>query len=235
MFQAIFDQDFNTVKKLVETGVNINKQDKQWITPLRCAIIKPNNEQIIEYLLEHGADINAIDPRDGETCLGSIFCTRSHCTYIDLLLRYKCDLNAQNKKGITTLMSAVDINCAKCAKKLIDSGADLDITDNDGNTALIIAAEYFIDFVPVLIEHGANLYIKNSLDEDYDDVLDHTIDGLELAENDPIHIELGIAYRKRRWSGGLIECCVQYIYKHYDEYKDRLYLLNRDIKKLFNL
>lgn len=50
---------------------------------------------------------------------------------------------------------------------LIDAGADVNIQNNDGNTALMIAygkyeKDCFIDTVKLLLDYGADIYIRNN-------------------------------------------------------------------------
>ena len=47
-------------------------------------------------------------------------------------------MNAKNNYGITALMIAAIHNISEIAKLVIDSGADLNIQDNKGQTALMI-------------------------------------------------------------------------------------------------
>jgi ankyrin repeat protein len=50
----------------------------------------------------------------------------------------------------------------KCLQLLVERGADVNLRNEDGNTALIIAAEYGrYDCVKYLIDHGANVNIRN--------------------------------------------------------------------------
>ncbi len=60
------------------------------------------------------------------------------------------------------MWAAIDGN-VEVVKKLVAKGANLDKQDNDGNTALIIAAqEEHIEVAKQLIEAGANLDIKDN-------------------------------------------------------------------------
>ena len=60
---AVEKQDFEIVQYLVEKGIKVNKKDNSLKTPLFYA---GNNEKIIKYLLEKGADPNHVD-KDGNT------------------------------------------------------------------------------------------------------------------------------------------------------------------------
>ena len=58
------------VATLLELGANPNWKDKDGLTALHYAVLI-ENEEIIELLLEHNADVNAQD-NEGETPLSSI-------------------------------------------------------------------------------------------------------------------------------------------------------------------
>ena len=84
------------------------------------------------------------------------------------------NVNIVDQKGFTSLMNAIDYDHNQCARILLDAGADVNIADfkfvkmflkegagvnivdNRGSTALILAAEkYNIEIVAALIEAGA--------------------------------------------------------------------------------
>ena len=72
-------------------------------------------------------------------------------------------MNIRNQCGWTALMCAVWQNEGKCVELLIEAGAALNIQDTDGNTALGLAALYFLaeKFVSRLILAGtANLQVS---------------------------------------------------------------------------
>ncbi len=60
------------------------------------------------------------------------------------------------------LIEAAQTGDAKLVKSLIDAGANVDLQDRDGNTALIWAAySGYKDIVIMLVEAGANINHKN--------------------------------------------------------------------------
>lgn len=58
---AIANGDFETVKKFVEYGANVN-ESSNGVSPLMLAA-RYNQIEIIKFLLEKGADVNAKDER----------------------------------------------------------------------------------------------------------------------------------------------------------------------------
>jgi ankyrin repeat protein len=66
LFKAIYMQNINKIKELLEKGENPNCSLMNGITPLHLAINK-KNEIIIEYLLKYKADPNIKNLIDGQT------------------------------------------------------------------------------------------------------------------------------------------------------------------------
>jgi len=107
------------------------------------------------------------------------------CEIRKILLKLQLDrginLNNQDSEGKTLLMKISlihpyndNFNPWEMAIIILDSGTemDMDIKDNDGNTALIYAAmQDQIGIVKLLLDRGANPLIKNNLNERFDDYL----------------------------------------------------------------
>nr|WP_245555872.1 ankyrin repeat domain-containing protein [Brachyspira innocens] len=74
---------------------------------------------------------------------------------IDRYLENNNDINSTNKNGNTLLMEAVSIGYYDLADYLIDKNADITITNNKGENALILSANY-----PYIL----NLLINNNAD-----------------------------------------------------------------------
>lgn len=83
---------------------------------------------------------------------------------IDDIIQLGGDVNfrAQYYYGYTSLFYAALYNRIEIAKKLIELGANLDVTDKDGNTALIIAGlSNGVEVAAKLVEAGSNIEAKN--------------------------------------------------------------------------
>ena len=72
-------------------------------------------------------------------------------------------LDARNKEGSTALMEAMRYSNDDVANYLIESGADVNITDVRGDTALILAegGGMLLEVVKKLVEAGANIDATN--------------------------------------------------------------------------
>lgn len=117
------------VKRLLILGANVNKCDNYSRTP----IFYCTNVNILHLLYINDADINIQDMFD---------CTPLHVhimgIYDDVseaLIDLAPDLNIINEDGETALMIAIDNRKINIVKKLLEAKADVNITDNEGNTA----------------------------------------------------------------------------------------------------
>ena len=128
---------------------------------------------IVNLLLEHGADVNLTNNR-GRTAL--MLAARnsnkdSNVETVKLLLEYGANVNVVNNDRMTALMLAAcysneDSNI-ETVKLLLEHRANVNLVDNEGWTALMKAARNFnecsnIETVKLLLEHGANVKIKNN-------------------------------------------------------------------------
>jgi ankyrin repeat protein len=82
---------------------------------------------------------------------------------LELLLSHNANVNLQNKKGITALMTASINDCHKLIPYLIKSNANINLRNNNGDSALMIATKegHYYAF-KALIEAGAETDIKNN-------------------------------------------------------------------------
>lgn len=135
------------LKLMVKKGVDINITDQYGNTVLFNALYVPGGMEKIEYLLKNGIHINQKN-NDGDTAMISIL-RYDHVYYdldwnkkLKLLLRYKLDINTRDKSGNTMLIIAAALDHIDCLKTLIDAGADLNIKNKNGWSALLIVQHY---------------------------------------------------------------------------------------------
>lgn len=70
-------------------------------------------------------------------------------------------INAQDSRGLTPLIWAVDMNQVKVVKYLVDAKANLNLCDKYGQTALILAAGHNdVASLQILIAAKADLNVK---------------------------------------------------------------------------
>jgi ankyrin repeat protein len=136
-----------------------------------------------DLLLARGANPNAREAWQGETAL-MWAAAENHPEVVHRLARSAADLNARSivpefpkvkvdaatmvttalpRGGLTALMFAARQGAVEAAAALADAGADLNATDPDGTSALVVSiinAHY--DVAAVLIDKGANLDVADA-------------------------------------------------------------------------
>ena len=125
------------------------------------AAAKDGNLQNARNAIAQGADVNARDAslmRCTPLRWAAIY---GHLGVARLLVQKGADVNARDlRKGVAPLRCAVEHPAM--VKLLIESGAKVDATDDDGWTALLHAcAEGCLESAKILIEHGANVNHAN--------------------------------------------------------------------------
>ena len=148
---------FGILSSLVTKGANLNTSRNDKRTPLMEASSK-NDEKQVTWLIEHGADVNLQD-EDGDTALH--FACRSHASLeiLSCLIENGASINACTNCKVTPLMMAVE-NCRKdVVSFLIEHEANVDLQDEDGDTALHFACRSHasLEILSCLIENGASI------------------------------------------------------------------------------
>jgi ankyrin repeat protein len=113
MRQAIQSQDVQAVQRLLQKGVDINATDEHGDTPLMLGVLFSHMDSLIR----------AHNP-----------------TMVKFLLEQGADINAK-ANGCTPLITAAFFGDLETVKLLLDHGADLNILDDHGITAVQSAAD----------------------------------------------------------------------------------------------
>ena len=103
-----------------------------------CAINAEKNE-VIEILIQAGADVNLLDDRENTPLHEAAAGDWGSPSAISILLSHGAALDAVNNWGWTPLMSAANKGYLECVRLLLSAGADAGITDPEGRTALDLA------------------------------------------------------------------------------------------------
>lgn len=140
---AILAQKHAAARILVKHGAHVNESRGKGHTPLHYACDHKGDAQeetaMVVFLLEHGANPNSAE-KSGITPL--ILASRTGLVgAIDPLLRHGAKLDAMNMDKVTALDNACFMGHAVIAAKLLAAGANPNIPDKDGHTALTFAVD----------------------------------------------------------------------------------------------
>jgi len=152
------------VRVLIEAGANVNARKTHGQTLISSLVsCKPEKLEKLELLVAAGADIS-IPIEHGPLPLGQAFFGKAHLDCLDpaqLLLRAGADPNQQDGNGAaaihgTAIWSEKDPDLALTLLK--EHGAEIDVRNHQGMTALLIAARYgtSIRTMKGLLSHGAD-------------------------------------------------------------------------------
>lgn len=130
--RATQDGDVNTLRQLIDGGVDVNARDETTRTPLMYAAIK-NQKEVVQLLLEKGADVNARNNK-GETAL-TLAAREGHPEIAQALLRKGADINVQDSAGMAPVVYATQFNHPATLKVLLEEGR-ADVSGDQGEKAL---------------------------------------------------------------------------------------------------
>lgn len=102
---------------------------------------KSNQNEIINYFLSKGVDVNKVD-NDGNTPL-MVAASARETGALELLLPIVKNNNAQNKKGESALTKAFQSGTVETANLLLNKGADVKVLDKDGNNLVFYLAQSY--------------------------------------------------------------------------------------------
>jgi len=159
------------VKILLEKGADVHAEDRWGEPPLHNAFYsKADCSEVAELLLEYGADVNATG-REGKTPLQRA-CFMSDLQSVKLLVQHVQrygDVEVRSNHLGTALIDALLAEefsydaVEAIAKVLLDSGANVKVAADDGDTALHCACGgTYVETVRRLVKCGANLEARDS-------------------------------------------------------------------------
>jgi uncharacterized protein len=175
MMLAAARGDAPVLRVLLDAGVDVNSPNAEGQTVL-MAVARTGNVEAAQLLIKRGADLQAREHWGGQTAL-MWAAAQSQPQMIQLLLKHGARVDERStvrdwqrrvtaegrpkdmyRGGLTPLLFAAREGCTSCLKVLLEKGADIDLPDPDGATALLMALlNYHWDAGRFLIEAGADV------------------------------------------------------------------------------
>ena len=111
----------------------INAADMKGFTPLIIAVYN-NQPEVVDILLQNGADPNAQDLSGNTALMGTSF--KGYKELAVKLVEAGADVNIRNSQGAPALTFAATFGQLEIAKLLLKHGADTSFSDSRGKTPL---------------------------------------------------------------------------------------------------
>jgi len=141
----------NSIEKLINNGIDINKRNIYGKTPLMRAS-ELYDFSILKVLIKNGADVNLQD-NNGDTTLFYVvnnYYDSEHLSdfykyknRFEYLLRKQANIDIQNNDGTTLLMLAVSRGDVELVHYLIQKGANTNLVDDRNYTAEMYGEETY--------------------------------------------------------------------------------------------
>ncbi|ALG30336.1 hypothetical protein AOZ07_16000 [Glutamicibacter halophytocola] len=157
LISAAKDNDVELVRELIAAGGNVNAKDSLEDSAFLYAGAEGFNE-ILELTLENGADVKNLNRYGGTALIPAS--EHGHIQTVKILIDAGVPLDHVNDPGWTALQEAVLLNDGgpnqqEVARLLLEAGADPQITDPQGRTALENARRLgFEELAEVIESHG---------------------------------------------------------------------------------
>ena len=171
LLNAASRNDLQIVKLVAAKTKEVNHKNKKGATALANAV-RGNSIEVVEYLINAGADVKLKDA-EGNT-LGYYLINsyrgqnkKDFDSKLSLLKKQGFDPARSQAKGNSLLHLAVDKNELSLVEKVLAMNIDVNKTNDEGTTALQIAAMKATDaeILRLLVSKGANKKVKTDFDE----------------------------------------------------------------------
>jgi ankyrin repeat protein len=161
--------------KLLDAGADVESPGADGQTALMI-VARSSNVAAAKVLLDRGANVNASELWRQQTAL-MWAAAQAQPAMLKLLIEHGAEVDARSVEnkwprqvtgeprrmyrpmgGLTPLLFAAREGCLECVRALVESGANVDLTDPKNITPLFLAVDNFhFDVAKYLIEKGANV------------------------------------------------------------------------------
>lgn len=156
--------NFNCLQLLIKYNADPLIKDNNGYNTLQLAL-HYNNNTILKYLMDN---VKLTFLSNNHETLLQLAITYKNIEIINLLLQKQIDLNNQEDEyGLGAIHQIITVNQPSIADKLIKNGADINLQDFYGNTALMYAiSDKLIEYIQVFINYShLNYNLTNSSGE----------------------------------------------------------------------
>ena len=171
--------DKQKVKSLLRQGADVNRPDvicykdgRRAVTPALISAAFNGDTEMLQILLEAGADVNA---RDDEGSTALLECVMEYAPCVELLLKAGADVNARDCENNTALMFASIDGNPEIVQMLLEAGAHVNVHGDDSYEtpyALARFEAYNMDnkgaaeCLPLLLNAGALEHVLLDIEDD---------------------------------------------------------------------
>jgi ankyrin repeat protein len=172
---AAVEADRQIVEALLNAGADVDSPNAEGQTAL-MVVARTGRVDTARLLLERGAAVNATEQWGGQSAL-MWAAAQKQPDMVSVLIEHGADVDARGRAhdwqrrvtaeprikimhtgGFTPLLYAAREGCEACIERLIAGGADLELSDPDGITPLILALlNRHFDAAATLVELGADV------------------------------------------------------------------------------
>lgn len=136
--ELLKSDDYLGIKKHIKNGADLSKVNEAGESVLACALRAHCDKETVMLLIESGADIFDFD--DEGVSIFDMAITYDNLDMVNYLIEKGYDVNKTTRKsGFTALMCAACYGRVEIAKVLLANGADQNVRDNKGFSAVDFA------------------------------------------------------------------------------------------------
>lgn len=161
LVSAAKEGNLSAIEESLAAGTDPNRVDAQGGTPLEYAA-GSGKISAVRTLLANGANVRASSP-DGYTALHAAAAGKE-VAIVELLLAAGAEVNARTINNVTPLKASIGspYSDSRVSLALIKAGADVNVADSTGETALLTAiTDKSVEVVEELLNKGANPNVQS--------------------------------------------------------------------------
>lgn len=170
LLEAVAQGKLRVAKRLLDSRASPNTTNEVGQTPLMLAVTISDptvRQDMVELLLRRGADANRQDMRGATVLTSAVLLDDNYV--IDLLLRFKCDVNLLDSDGNTGLYYAAargnDVLVRQLVTAMKHQRGDIDQQNVQGLTPLLAACqEGHLEVARILVQEGGASPMIRDLD-----------------------------------------------------------------------